>query len=80
MVVGKNSLDNDIEVNICKTKNLTNMRSSGADEALILTPPKEITLDFALEYIGNDELVGVTPKSIRIRKKFLNANDRKRNK
>jgi GTP-binding protein len=52
MVVGKNALDNDIEVNICKTKKLTNMRSSGADDAIILTPPKEITLDYALEYIG----------------------------
>jgi GTP-binding protein len=78
MVVGKNALDNDIEVNICKTKKLTNMRSSGADDAIILTPPKEITLDYALEYIGPDELVEVTPISIRIRKKYLNANDRKR--
>ncbi len=80
MVVGKNSLDNDIEVNINKTKKLTNMRSSGADDALILTPPKEITLDFALEFIGPDELVEVTPQSIRIRKRLLNANDRKRDK
>jgi GTP-binding protein len=55
MVVGKNSLDMDLEVNVCKTKKLTNMRSSGADDALILTPPKEITLDFALEYIGPDD-------------------------
>ncbi len=78
MVVGKNSLDNDIEVNINRTKKLTNMRSSGADDALILTPHKEITLDFALEYIGPDELVEVTPQSIRIRKRLLNANDRKR--
>jgi GTP-binding protein len=80
MVVGKNALDLDIEVNVCRTKKLTNMRSSGADEALTLTPPKEITLDFALEYIGPDELVEVTPESIRIRKKFLLANDRKREK
>ena len=78
MVVGKNALDNDIEVNINKTKKLTNMRSSGADDAIMLTPPKEITLDFALEYIGPDELVEVTPQSIRIRKRLLNANDRKR--
>jgi GTP-binding protein len=80
MVVGKNSLDNDIEVNINRTKKLTNMRSSGADDALILTPHKEITLDFALEYIGPDELVEVTPQSVRIRKRLLNANDRKRDK
>ena len=78
MVVGKNALDNDIEVNINRTKKLTNMRSSGADDALILTPHKEITLDFALEYIGPDELVEVTPLNIRIRKRLLNANDRKR--
>jgi GTP-binding protein len=80
MVVGKNSLDNDIEVNVCKTKKLTNMRSSGNDDAIILTPPREVTLDFALEYIGSDELVEVTPVSVRIRKRYLNANDRKRNK
>jgi GTP-binding protein len=80
MVVGKNSVDSDLEVNVCKTKKLTNMRSSGADDALILTPHKEITLDFALEYIGPDELVEVTPINVRIRKRFLSANDRKRDK
>jgi GTP-binding protein len=78
MVVGKNALDNDIELNVCKTKKLTNIRSSGTDEAIILTPPRPIELDFALEYIGKDELVEVTPKSIRIRKKILNATERKR--
>jgi GTP-binding protein len=78
MVVGKNSVDNDIELNVCKTKKLTNIRSSGTDEAIILTPPRPVELDFALEYIGNDELVEVTPKSIRIRKKILNATERKR--
>jgi GTP-binding protein len=78
MVVGKNALDNDIELNVCKTKKLTNMRSSGADDAIILTPPKPVDLDFALEYIGPDELVEVTPLSIRIRKKILNPNERKR--
>lgn len=78
MVVGKNSVEFDLEVNVCRTKKLTNMRSSGADEALILTPPKEITLDFALEYIGADELAEVTPLNIRIRKRHLSANDRKR--
>lgn len=78
MVVGKNALNDDIELNVCKTKKLTNIRSSGTDEAIILTPPKLVELDFALEYIGNDELVEVTPKSIRIRKKILDANARKR--
>jgi GTP-binding protein len=80
MVVGKNALDSDLEVNVCKTKKLTNMRSSGADDAIILVPAKEITLDFALEYIGPDELVEVTPQTIRIRKRMLSANDRKRDK
>ncbi len=78
MVVGKNALDNDIELNVCKTKKLTNIRSSGTDEAIILTPPRPVELDFALEYIGPDELVEVTPKSIRIRKKILGATERKR--
>jgi GTP-binding protein len=78
MVVGKNALNNDIELNVCKTKKLTNIRSSGTDEAIILTPAKEVELDFALEFIGNDELVEVTPKSIRIRKKILDATARKR--
>ena len=80
MVVGKNSLDMDLEVNVCKGKKLTNMRASGSDSSIILTPPKEVTLDFALEYIGADELAEVTPKSIRIRKKYLTLNERKKNK
>ncbi len=78
MVVGKNALDSDIELNVCKTKKLTNIRSSGTDEAIILTPPRPVELDFALEYIGPDELVEVTPLSIRIRKKLLDLNARKR--
>lgn len=78
MVVGKNSVDTDLELNVCKTKKLTNIRSSGTDEAIILTPPRPVELDFALEYIGRDELVEITPLSIRIRKKILNATERKR--
>ncbi len=78
MVVGKNSVDTDLEINICKTKKLSNMRSKGADEALILTPPREVTLDFALEYIGPDELVEVTPQSIRLRKRVLSSIERKK--
>ncbi len=78
MVVGKNALNDDIELNVCKTKKLTNMRSSGADDAIILTPHRPIELDFALEYIGPDELVEITPQNIRIRKKILTATERKR--
>jgi GTP-binding protein len=78
MVVGQNSRGEDLDVNVCKTKHLTNMRASGSDEALILTPPKPVTLEFALEYIGPDELIEVTPKSIRIRKRLLNPEDRRK--
>jgi GTP-binding protein len=78
MVVGQNATDTDLELNVTKTKKLTNMRSSGADDAIILTPPRPITLDFAMEFIGPDELLEVTPLSIRIRKKILDANARKR--
>jgi GTP-binding protein len=80
MVVGQNAVDTDLELNVTKTKKLTNMRSSGADDAIILTPPRPITLDFAMEYIGPDELLEVTPLSIRIRKKILSATERKRAK
>jgi GTP-binding protein len=78
MICGKNNFDMDIEINVTKTKRLSNMRSSGADDALILTPPREITLDIALEYIGPDELVEVTPLNIRLRKRVLNGTERKR--
>lgn len=80
MIVGKHALDTDLEVNVCKGKKLTNMRASGSDEGIILTPPREVTLDFALEYIGSDEFVEVTPQNIRMRKKFLTLNDRKKEK
>ncbi|MFA6042707.1 MAG: translational GTPase TypA [Patescibacteria group bacterium] len=78
MVVGQNSRDEDIEVNICKSKRLSNMRASGADEAIQLAPARLLTLEAALEYIGGDELVEVTPKSVRVRKRLLDPNDRKR--
>ncbi len=78
MVVGQNSRDEDLGVNVCKTKHLTNMRASGSDEALTLTPPRQMTLGFALEYIGSDELVEVTPSGIRIRKRLLNPEDRRK--
>jgi len=76
MIVGENARENDINVNICREKHLTNVRASGADEKLILTPPIQITLEKAIEYISDDELVEVTPQSIRLRKKMLAANQR----
>ncbi|MGQ0811819.1 MAG: translational GTPase TypA [Nitrospiraceae bacterium] len=78
MVVGENSRDDDLDVNVCKEKHLTNMRASGSDEALVLTPPREMTLEFALEYIGQDELVEVTPQNLRIRKRLLNPEERRK--
>ena len=73
MVVGQNGKTDDIEINVCKTKHLTNTRSSGADEALKLTPPKILSLEQALEFIDTDELLEITPKNIRIRKKILDS-------
>jgi GTP-binding protein len=78
MVVGVHSREGDLGVNVCKRKHLTNMRSSTADEGIRLTPPVQMSLDRALEYIGPDELVEVTPKSIRIRKRTLDARQRAR--
>ncbi|MBN8526629.1 MAG: translational GTPase TypA [Planctomycetes bacterium] len=77
-VVGENAKDTDMIVNLTKEKKLTNVRSSGADEAIRITPPRKFSLEEALEYIRADELVEVTPKSIRLRKLYLNENDRKR--
>ncbi len=76
MIVGENSRDNDLNVNIVKEKKLTNMRASSADEAIRLVPPKLLNLEQAIEFIREDELVEVTPKSIRLRKKILKANMR----
>jgi GTP-binding protein len=77
MVVGENSRENDLNVNVCKNKKLTNVRSAGADDALNLTPVRKMTLEDALEYIGEDELVEITPESIRLRKKVLEPGMRK---
>jgi len=77
MVVGENSRENDMRVNVTKTKQLSNMRSSGADEAIRLEPPIIMTLEQAIEWITDDEYVEVTPESIRIRKKFLTEMDKK---
>ena len=78
MVVGQNPKAEDIEINVCKTKKLTNTRSSSADEALKLTPPKIMSLEQCLDFIDTDELLEVTPKSLRIRKKILDPTMRKR--
>ena len=78
MIVGLNSRQNDLVVNPCKNKQLTNTRSSGADEAIKLLDPKKFTLEEALEFINVDELVEITPGAIRIRKKLLDEKDRKR--
>ena len=78
MIVGEHTRENDLEINVLKGKQLTNIRTTSKDEAVRLTPPIRMTLEKALAYIEDDELVEVTPKSIRLRKKFLDANDRKR--
>lgn len=78
MVIGQSAKPEDIELNVCKTKHLTNTRASGSDEALKLTPPKVLSLEQALEFIDTDELLEVTPKSLRIRKKILDPTMRKR--
>lgn len=80
MVVGQNSRDEDLELNPCREKKLTNMRTKSSDEGIILTPPKELSLEQCLEYLGGDELLEVTPLSLRIRKKYLDPNERKRNR
>jgi GTP-binding protein len=77
MLIGVNNKGSDLVVNAIKEKKLSNMRSSGADEAIQLTPPREMTLEFALEFIEDDELVEITPKSIRLRKKILKEQERK---
>ncbi len=78
MIIGGNSRGEDLDLSPCKTKKLTNMRSSGSDDAIVLTPPREMNLELAIEYIGPDELVEVTPKNIRLRKRVLDALARKR--
>ncbi len=78
MVIGQSGKTEDIELNVCKTKHLTNTRASGSDEALKLVPPKILSLEQALEFIDTDELLEVTPKSLRIRKKILDPTLRKR--
>jgi GTP-binding protein len=78
MIVGEHTRDNDLVVNVLKGKQLTNIRTTSKDEAVRLTPPIKMTLEKALAYIEDDELVEVTPESIRLRKKLLDETDRKR--
>ena len=78
MIVGLNSRSEDLAINVCKEKHLTNTRASGSDDALRLVPPIQMSLEKAIEFIQDDELVEITPKSIRLRKKILNNKDRER--
>jgi GTP-binding protein len=78
MIIGEHSRDNDLEVNPLKGKKLTNVRASGTDEAVRLTTPIEMSLEQAIAYIDDDELVEVTPNAIRLRKRYLDPHDRKR--
>jgi GTP-binding protein len=80
MIVGEHTRDNDLEVNVLKGKKLTNIRAAGKDEAVRLTPPIRMTLERALAWVADDELVEVTPKSIRLRKAILDPNERKRDR
>jgi GTP-binding protein len=78
MVVGEHNRENDLEINVLKGKQLTNVRASGTDEAIRLVPPRRLTLESMISYIDDDELVEVTPKSLRLRKRYLDPNERKR--
>ena len=77
-IVGEHCRDNDLPVNVCREKKLTNVRAAGADKSIILKPPRVMTLEQALEYIEEDELVEVTPAAIRLRKMFLKEADRRK--
>jgi GTP-binding protein len=77
-VVGANRREGDLNVNVCRAKKLTNIRAAGKDDAAILTPPRPVTIEWALGWIADDELLEVTPQSLRLRKKVLAANQRKR--
>jgi GTP-binding protein len=78
MIVGANNRNGDLEINVCKNKKLTNVRASGSDDNIVLIPPKRLTLEEALEYITDDELLEVTPKSLRLRKRYLDPHQRRR--
>lgn len=78
MIVGEHSRDNDLEINVLKGKKLTNVRASGSDDAVLLTPPLKMSLEDMMAYINDDELVEVTPKNLRLRKMYLCPHERKR--
>jgi GTP-binding protein len=78
MIVGQHSRENDLVVNVIQGKKLSNVRAAGKDDALLLTPPMRMTLERAMSYIEDDELVEITPKSLRLRKRWLDPNERKR--
>jgi GTP-binding protein len=78
MITGENSRPGDMDVNVTKEKKLTNMRTTASDDMIMLEPPRQITLEYALEYIEEDELIEITPKTIRLRKRLLAATDRKK--
>jgi GTP-binding protein len=78
MIIGENAKDNDLDVNVVREKKLTNMRASTADEAIRLVPFRQLNLEQAIEFIADDEFVEVTPKSLRLRKKVLQSNQRKK--
>jgi GTP-binding protein len=78
MLFGEHNKGQDVNANPLKTKQLTNVRASGSDDAIVLTPPVRFTLERAISYIGDDELVEVTPQSIRLRKRYLDPHERKR--
>lgn len=80
MIAGENARSEDIVINVCKKKHVTNMRASGSDEALRLTPPRQMSLEQSLEFIADDELVEITPKNIRMRKRILNTEMRAKNR
>ena len=78
MIIGQHAKEDDLVVNSCRGKKLTNVRSSGTDEAVRIITPRTLSLEQSLEYIADDELVEITPKSIRLRKRYLDANERKK--
>ena len=80
MIVGENSRVEDMAVNVCKKKHVTNTRAAGSDDALKLTPPRQLSLEQCLEFIADDELLEVTPEHLRMRKKILNAGLRAKNR
>jgi GTP-binding protein len=80
MIIGEHSRDNDIDVNACKAKQLTNFRAAGKDDATVLSPPRVMSLEQCMDFLDMDELMEVTPKSIRLRKRVLQANMRPKKK